>query len=156
MNPPVPTSLSRGPGPSARSVHRLGTQLELDAGQIAQRYFQWLATQLLGLIGVRHHDSTQLDLLLIGVPVVKLRQIETGPQRHRYDVVGGWLVAAPSGTFEFLCMPDQAVYAVLDGFRPRLPWLVYRMTHAYVHDRFMCRFSRTIGASQHMSSPGHA
>jgi hypothetical protein len=134
MNPPVPTALSRGPGPSARSVHVLGTQIDLDAGQIAQQYFAWLTTQLLGLIGVRHHD--------------------TEPQRHRYGVIGGWLVAAPAGTFEFLCTSEQTAYAVLDGFRPRLPWWLYRMTHAFVHDWVMCRFSRVMAGSEPANSRG--
>ena len=154
MNPPVPTALSRGPGPSARSVHVLGTQLDLDAGQIAQQYFAWLTTQLLGLIGVRHHDSDRIDLLLLGLPAVKLTQLDTEPQRHRYGVIGGWLVAAPAGTFEFLCTSEQTAYAVLDGFRPRLPWWLYRMTHAFVHDWVMCRFSRVMAGSEPANSRG--
>jgi hypothetical protein len=135
-------------------VHHLGTNLALDATQIASEYFKWLATQLMGMIGVRLPGPGKVVLLLLGMPAVRLEEREHQSERVAYAVVGGWLVRAPGGTFEFVLTGAPGAFAVLDGFQPRLPWLLYRCTHAWVHDWVMRRFSTQVGLTSEASQGG--
>ena len=144
VNPPTPTALTRGPGHSARSVHHFQTGLPLDATEIAAAYFKWLANQLMGMIGVDLPEVGKVDLLLFGMPAVRLVQREHNAERVSFAVVGGWLVRRPGGTFEFVNSGGGESYAVLDGFQPRLPWVLYRFTHAWVHDVVMRKFASEI------------
>ena len=59
-------------------------------------------------------------------------------------VVGGLLARQPQqGRLEFRqVLEGQTMIAAIHDFGPRLPWLIYRMSQALVHEWVMHRFRR--------------
>ncbi|MCD8509516.1 MAG: hypothetical protein LRY73_06280 [Bacillus sp. (in: Bacteria)] len=65
-----------------------------------------------------------------------------------YAINGGWLnkesgLSEGTGRFWFVVSPDEKyLYTALIHFKPRLPWPLYSLTQAPIHEFVMERFAR--------------
>ncbi len=133
--------------PKARSVQRLVLPTGWDAERVAHEYLEWLV-QALPILCVRKDNELQLSFHL-GALALPLLLLELAPQaltsgRAMFYVKGGAL-ADPrgGGRLEFLTVSGKAeVLAAVHDFRPRLPWWLYVISHALVHELVMWAFGR--------------
>jgi len=133
--------------PLVRSVQRFEGPLPR-ADQIAARYFSWLATLGRGVLTVREDkDTIALGVSLWPRPLIVLtREVDTS-DRVVFRITGGDLVSPKDGaTFEFReVLGGRAVLASIGGYRPRLPWWLYRVTQAEAHRLVMALFRGLVG-----------
>lgn len=131
------------PGPfSVCSVQRYPRPAGWSAMDLARAYFKWLPSSH-PLVSVAEWEGT-FTIHLAGVRALVLRLV---PGRSQVDcayfeVADGDLGASSAGArFEFRLLQDgQTALIALVGYRPRLPWLVYRLTQAVLHERAMRLF----------------
>jgi hypothetical protein len=144
----------------AFSVQRLPVPAGWDAHALLDEYLRWVNRLFRPLLRARQRaqDPTQIVFALLGLTLLVLRAEHRG-ERAALFVVGGRL-ARPSATarLEFRCIgpntaglaadgadgagPSGEGLAVLYDFAPRLPWLVYAFTQAWLHERVMRAFAR--------------
>ncbi len=155
---------ARGQEPDVRSIQRLEPPASWSAHQIASEYFRWLSTRLSPWIQVEEQSSGAVEfrLRIFGLRWVLLelrrRLAACSSEVESFDIVDGWLVKSShsnlvgNGTFEFR-VSVAASYALvgLHGFRPRLPWVIYKLTQANAHQLIMHAFARWL-ASQKAST----
>jgi uncharacterized protein YbjT (DUF2867 family) len=137
-----------GGEPLVRSVQRFAAP-GARAGEVADQYFTWLDHIGLGVVRVTQEGAT----MHIGVrfwprPLLSLEKIEQDADRVVYRIIGGELVAPePGATFEFReVLGGRAVLVSIAGYRPRLPWWLYRVTQAEAHRLVMALFARVLGS----------
>lgn len=115
----------------------------IEAVEAARLYFSWLHETLDGVRVAVDGDDVGMHLLGSTAAAIMLRQTHRNPNRVEYRVVGGYLVAdEPGGVFVFESTATDGLRISLEGFTPRLPPLVYAVTHSIVHERVMRRFCR--------------
>lgn len=137
------------PPPSAPrvwSVQRFERPANASAEALARAYFEWLPSAT-PLTRVEHIERTW-RVMALGVPVLVLRHSpgRSEPDCYVLEVVGGALVSAPRGRFEFRVLRDGSVAVALIDFSPALPWPVYRVTQAMAHARVMRSFGKALEA----------
>ncbi|OIJ18971.1 hypothetical protein BKP45_14695 [Anaerobacillus alkalidiazotrophicus] len=106
-------------------------------------YFQWLATESKNIISVSFQDkSYSLYVKFLKTPVLILTIQTTTNQKVVLHVTGGLLAKKNQiGTFTFLMTEKGERFIVaLERFEPSLPWWVYRITQAPIHEFVMKRF----------------
>lgn len=144
---------SSGP-PLVRSVqrfHRPGHR----ASEVASRYFHWLDEIGLGVLTVARTEHTvALGVRLWPRPLLILDEVEGSPDRQVYRITGGDLVApSDQATFEFReVLAGRDVLVSIAGYRPRLPWWLYRVTQAQAHRLVMALFARYLESTP---APSH-
>lgn len=115
---------------------------------VASQYFAWLDRVGLGALTVRESGGTvTLGVSVWPRPLLVLERIEDSSDRVVFRIAGGDLVSpAPNATFEFReVLGGRAVVVSIAGYRPRLPWWLYRITQAEAHRLVMALFGRYLG-----------
>jgi hypothetical protein len=125
------------------------------ATQAVEGYMAF-AAQKVPLLSVAHLADTFV-LALAKVAVLKLRLLPPAqPGVATLEVCGGALAdlgdGGQAGRFEFRALPgapsERGLLVVLSGFKPRLPWLVYRFTQAVAHAVVMRSFGRWLRSAK--------
>jgi uncharacterized protein YbjT (DUF2867 family) len=134
---------------TVRSVQRLPLPAGWDASRVAREYASWLPRFFRVFLrverdGARTRFRTRLgSQLLLELEYLPRRSAET---RAIFAVTRGLLVgrtAERPGCLEFRAVPDgEHVLAAVHDFRPRLPWMLYRASQAWVHLWVMRSFAR--------------
>ena len=162
---PVRSRLSRAEASSRAggyvvSIQRLPLPPGKDAEWVAREYARWLPRLLRFVITVRVDEQLNLDFVLLGFrePLLRLSYSASRSTSDRplYYITGGRMTATPReedhrtpARLEFRETPDRkCVMAAIFNFRPRLPWLIYRLTQAPVHLVVMKLFGRHLGRVQ--------
>ncbi|MFN8642098.1 MAG: NAD(P)H-binding protein [Candidatus Binatia bacterium] len=143
------------PGPSlVRSVQRLPIRGPRDMRAVAGDYVRWLDARFRPLVravgdpagGWRAHLGGRSGPVLLDlVPDAEMWSAD----RAVFTIAGG-LLADPCarGRFELRRVLDgEAVLCSVHGFAPRLPWPLYVLTQAPLHQRVMTAFGRAAGAA---------
>ena len=134
--------------PSVRSVQRLPRPPAMDAPQLADDYARWLPRRMWPLLVVdTEGDEVRFRARMLREPllVLELSRGRSSPDRALFYVTGGLLAqeGEPLGRFEFRLSPDgKSVLTAIHGFRPRLPWHLYRYSQAIAHLWVMHSFGR--------------
>ena len=139
---------SAGP-PLVRSVQRF-ERSGRRASEVASRYFDWLDKVGLGVLTVERTEHTvALGVRVWPRPLLVLETVEDTPDRRVYRIVGGELVApAAHATFEFReVLGGRDVLVSIAGYRPSLPWWLYRVTQAEAHRLVMALFAVSLARS---------
>lgn len=121
-----------------------------DPRAVATDYFSWV-DRVIPFVSVRRADeSVSFHVFGINKPAIALKLGASDAQRVSYHVVGGFLarIQASSSVFSFERTEDSEVTISLLDFSPWLPPLVYRATHAVVHDVVMTMYTRRTTVAQ--------
>ena len=136
-----------GTEPKARSVQRLQLPAGFNAERVAHEYLSWLV-RALPILRVRKDNPlcVSFHLWALSMPLLLL-ELAPGASTHDralFYVRGGALAQLQnSGRLEFLCVSGKPeVLAAVHDFRPRLPWWLYVVSHALVHELVMWAFGR--------------
>lgn len=131
-----------------RSIQRLPLPPGRDAAWVAEEYLKYLPQLLPFLIRVTREGSmVDFRLKLIGLVLLRLRHApeRSQPDRQLFYVVGG-ILFRPGPWRARLEMREALGKSVclvaLNDFRPALPWLIYILTQAQIHQWFMKKFAR--------------
>jgi nucleoside-diphosphate-sugar epimerase len=132
-----------------QSVQRMHLPKEKNAEWASQEYVHWLNKNFRGLIQARTEgDITKfkifgLPLTLLELTMSKKRSSE---DRILFYITGGILSKnAEKGRLEFRVTPDKKnLITAIHGFRPRLPWYIYKYTQALLHASVMKRFGKSL------------
>jgi hypothetical protein len=119
------------------SIQQLNNEIRpLD---LAKMYFDWLTTASKKMIMVNEiNDSFELSFRFLKKPLLILKLEDQDDEKAQYLVTGG-LLAKKQGTFTFYRFKGISIIA-LEHFQPKLPWWVYLVTQAPVHEFVMIRF----------------
>ena len=121
------------------SEHRYENPDARTSSELAELYWVWLDKAWGPLVQVRS-DQDSVDIHVLTMSVIRLeRQGSSG-----FAVAGG-VLARPGGRFHFHTMADILI-ASLEGFRPRLPLWLYRLSHGPMHEWTMRRFGSHLAA----------
>jgi uncharacterized protein YbjT (DUF2867 family) len=149
---PAPKMASPPPPRSNRvvSLQRFRKPKTLSAREVARAYFEWLPRAMRPFIRVTplalHGARFWLSVWPRPLLELTLDEAASDEQRAVYRISGGELAsvhAEDAGTLEFRSvLGGELVTALVSGFVPRLPWLVYKSTQAVVHLWVMKAFGR--------------
>jgi hypothetical protein len=145
-----PQSPSKVPSASLAvlSVQRFEAPSVSTGEALAEGYFAWLRKRILGLTA-KSIDGTVV-LRQFGVKLLSLRAVHAGtsPEVQVYVAEDGLLLRRDGlGHFEFRVLPATGeALVILRGFEPALPFWLYRLTHAQVHQFSVNRFAKTLTA----------
>ncbi|RXI97854.1 hypothetical protein DS745_15955 [Anaerobacillus alkaliphilus] len=111
--------------------------------ELARVYFQWLSSASKKMIKVKEtQNQFELFVTFIPKPLLILTLIEADDERAIYLVSGGLLAKSnQQGTFSFLRFDHHSMIA-LQHFQPRLPWWLYILTQAPIHELVMTSFQK--------------
>ncbi|MFN7252776.1 MAG: hypothetical protein ACK4M9_18690 [Anaerobacillus sp.] len=115
---------------------------EIPPLDLAKMYFYWLTTASKKIIKVNEtKDSYELSFrFLKKKPLLILKLEDQDDKKAQYLVTGGLLaIQQQHGTFTFYRYKGTSVIA-LEHFQPKLPWWVYLVTQAPIHEFVMIRF----------------
>lgn len=133
------------PGRKVYSVQRMQLPAGRDAAWAGAAYLRWLHGLPLLRVTARPDGSTSLRIAGIRRPLLVLAPDPTRstPDHTVMAIAGGALAKAAVGTFEVRqVLGDGNCLTVVDGFEPRLPWWLYRLTQAPLHALVMALFRR--------------
>lgn len=134
------------------SMHRVYSFQELErvkiqsANEAVHSYARYLHRLTLGLVTVDTRYLRYDIRLLNRLSLIKMAQSVVAPTEVRLSIVGGVLTRAlpshaPQPQFIFKSNEKEGtLLTALVHFRPRLPWLVYRLTQAPLHQWVMRGF----------------
>lgn len=131
------------------SVQRYARPPGWTAEALARAYFRWLPGAALA---TRVEEGAGVFAIhAFGTRGLVLRHLpgRSEPDSFVLQVADGALVhrAKGPGRLEFRVLLDgTTTMAVLTGYEPRLPWLVYRFSQALMHERVMRRFGDFLDA----------
>ena len=120
------------------------------ANEAIQSYARYLQRLTLGLITVDMRSPRYDIRLLNRWPLIKMAQRVVTPTEVHLSIGGGMLAGAvpshdPQPQFIFkINQARRTLLTALIHFRPRLPWLVYRLTQAPLHQWVMRGFERIL------------
>lgn len=147
---------------TVRSVQRLPRPPGWTARKVGERYLKWLPSASPGILSCeREGETIHFRVRGLAQPVLVLRYSEerSTEDRSLLYVEGGSLARTDSdhrGRLEFRTTPaSEDVLAAVHDFHPRLPWFLYRATHAPMHllvMRACARHLRRVGLGDRRSS----
>lgn len=142
--------------PLVCSVQRYPLPKGWSARQLADAYLDWLPGQL-PTVSV-HTVAETTAISAFGTRVLVLRRIDGRCEADSvvFEVADGALVrrGQPDARFEFRVLLDKTnALTALIGFEPQLPWPVYQLTQALMHERVMRRFGTYLSTVQNPPSP---
>lgn len=125
------------------SVQRWARPAGWNAEKLARSYFSWLSEHA-PMTRVKEHGGV-FSLHLLGMRALVLRHVPGRSEDDSFflEVADGSLTRRDGSParFEFRVLLDgTSAMAALVGFRPALPWPLYRATQALVHERTMRQF----------------
>lgn len=124
------------------SIQRV-RDVEIEASQAAEAYFDWVDRSLPG-VRVRRQDAAVHLHLWGNEPAISLRQARRDDDDVVFEIAGGFLVArAPGGEFSFTS-GNRELHIALRGFTPRLPCVLYVISQALVHALVMWWFCQRV------------
>ncbi|MDK7114840.1 hypothetical protein [Staphylococcus pettenkoferi] len=141
---------------SHKSMHRVYSFQQLErvkiqsANEAIHSYARYLQRLTLGLVKVDTRCPRYDICLLNRWPLIKMTQRVDTSTEVRLSIIGGMLARTlPSHDLQpqFIFKINQAKGTLLTAlihFRPRLPWLVYRLTQAPLHQWVMRGFGRIL------------
>lgn len=132
-----------------QSVQRLYLPPNKNAEWASQEYVHWLNKNFRGLIQARTEGEITkftilgLSIVLLELTMSKKRSFE---DRVLFYITGGILSKnAEKGRLEFRVTPNKKnLIVAIHGFRPRLPWFIYKYTQALLHASVMKRFGKSL------------
>lgn len=111
----------------------------------ADRYFRWVDEQVPGVRVQRLDERVAMHLWGSRRPAILLEPSGRDDGVEAFRVIGGFMVARPpGGEFRFESIESGRLRIVLCGFRPRLPKLLFMLTHSLVHEAVMWWFQRHV------------
>jgi hypothetical protein len=133
-----------------RSIQRLPALPTRDAAWIARQYMEWLPRFFSKLIRVvpskTRNDTIEFRLSFLPWPLLVLEFVQgtSDANRQKFHIVGGFLSRTQNtGWLEFRQVSRKRfTLAAIHEFIPALPWLIYRMTQAPLHQFVMHAFGR--------------
>jgi uncharacterized protein YbjT (DUF2867 family) len=138
----------RAPVVGVRSVQRIALPAGHDAEWAAHEYMRWLphgAWPMRVAVDEGHH-LTRFFLRPFKAPLLELAfdTDRSAKDRQLFYVTGGALARSKTrGRLEFRVTPDgEHLLTAIHDFMPRLPWSLYRISQALVHQFVMWRFGR--------------
>jgi len=146
----VPRAKASPSLPSVVSLQRFTKPKTMSAREVANTYFSWLPSAMRPLIRVTplavHGASFWLAIWPRPLLELTLDQAASDETRTVYRISGGDLASAhakDAGTLEFRSvLGGELATALVSGFVPRLPWLIYKFSQAVVHLWVMRAFGR--------------
>ena len=145
-----------------RSIQRLPLPQGRDAPWVADEYFRWLPRFLSPLVRVTRAIDNHWEFRALGLRkallILQAAPERSSPTRALFFIAGG-LLARPTpketpGRLEFRVLQGgRCVLAAIQGFRPRLPWLLYTFTQALLHLAVMRAFGRHLRRLSLFTSP---
>lgn len=131
------------------SIQLITETCETNPLYAADHYFQWLASTSRGLIRVEKQESTyKIYFCLVNKPLLTFTLKESDGTVAVFLITGGLLARQnQKGTFSFLrTEDDKAEYIIaLEQFKTRLPWFLYRLTQAPIHEMVMSQYQKNKG-----------
>lgn len=131
------------------SIQIINEAEEIKPLHAADHYFQWLAATSKGLIRVQYQENTyKLYFCLLNKPLLTLTCKEANDTIALFSVSGGLLAKQnQNGTFAFLrSKNDKAEFIIaLEQFKTNLPWFLYRITQAPIHEIVMSQYQKNKG-----------
>lgn len=136
------------------SLQRFPMPPGLSARGVADAYFAWLPRGMWPFVRVTPLEESGCAFCLAGWPWPLLEltydAARSDDDRAVYRISGGALCAPSArgkGLFELRSVLGGAhVMALVSGFEPRLPWLVYKFSQALVHLVVMKAFGRRLAS----------
>ena len=124
------------------SVQRFRRPPGWSALQVARAYFEWLPTDSALAKTSSMHDVFTIRALGRKALVLQLVPGRSNEDCAWFDISDGVLAHRAWGArFEFrVLLDEQTVLTSLIGYRPSLPWALYRASQAVLHERVMRRF----------------
>ncbi len=123
------------------SVQRFGRPAGWSAEQVARAYLQWLPGKF-PTVRTSTVGATSA-ITAFGTRALVLREApgRSEPDSFVLEVADGALSKNGAARFEFRVLLDQTTAMVaLVGFEPTLPFPLYHVTQAFMHERIMKRF----------------
>lgn len=158
---PKKTSSAAAPNPNrtVRSIQRLPAMPDHDSHFISNEYMRWLPQFFRPFIRVTRVPGTpriNFSLAMVRKPLLVLEFIDQGGDvRDKFHIVGGILTkTTDTGWLEFRQVARRRfTLAAIHGFVPSLPWLIYRLSQAPIHDWFMHGFARHLQRLKGVATP---
>ena len=120
--------------------------------EIAQSYFEWLNRASKSIIKTTFEKNTyKLYFRFFKKPLLSLTIIKNSETETTFAVSGGMLAKQnQKGTFTFkkVTESDKHYVIALEKFEPSLPWLLYRLTQAPIHEFVMEKFQQEKGLTE--------
>ncbi|WNF35174.1 hypothetical protein RJD24_11880 [Bacillaceae bacterium IKA-2] len=128
------------------SIQIINEAEEIKPLYVADRYFQWLATKSKRLIRVQYQENTyKLYFCLINKPLLTFTLKEADNTVAVFWISDGLLARKnQKGTFSFLRSENgKAEFIIaLEQFKTSLPWFLYRITQAPIHEIVMSQYQK--------------
>ena len=147
--PPAPARARRIQRTTVRSIQRLPAMPDHDSQFISTEYMHWLPQFFRAFIRVEREPGTahvSFRLAFFPWALLVLELIDQGADRARdkFHIVGGILTkTTTTGWLEFRQVANRRyTLAAVHEFVPALPWLLYVLTQAPVHEMVMRSFGR--------------
>ena len=135
---------------SVRSIQRLRLPKGRNAAWVAEQYVDYLPKIFPLLVRVRRLEN-RIFLKMRGLPINLLildySPARSAPDRQLFYVMGGLLSSGASRKARLELretLGGTYCLAAVHDFRPRLPWILYRLTQAVIHAWFMARLGTYI------------
>ncbi len=128
------------------SVQKVQPPTGWDALKLAREHFAWLPSAA-PMTRVQRLNDTY-SIYAGGVRALVLRYVpgRSDESCAWFEVADGSLAERGHGRFEFRLTLDGGAYTALIGYRPTLPFALYRVSQALVHERAMKRFISWLAA----------
>lgn len=108
---------------------------------LARTYFQWLEKSSKKIITAKEIGE-KWALCFLHFPLLTLKLVGNHETKATFKVVGGALAKQEDqGTFTFIHSTEGTIVA-LEHFSPRLPWWLYFITQAPIHEFVMVQFQK--------------
>ena len=131
------------------SIQRYRRLPGLSAFELARRYFEWLPGDM-RFVKTSERDAV-FTLQIAGVRALVLRYVagRSSDEVAWFDIADGRMARRSSeGRFEFRHLVDGThSMASLIAYQPALPFWLYRITQAVMHERVMRRFGEFLEAA---------
>ncbi|PHI19563.1 epimerase [Lewinellaceae bacterium SD302] len=141
---------------TVRSVQRLPNPYHRKATWVARMYQHWLPRFFRALLTVEN-EGDSATFKMFGVPLLKLQFINdrSDDRRQLFYVVDGRLVKRRDyGWLEFRnVLDDEYVISAIHEFVPNLPWFIYVVTQARIHEWVMQRFGKFLAKRGDINEP---
>lgn len=144
-----PEQEARAPRFGTCSIQRYRRPPGVTALELARRYFEWLPGDM-RLVKTSERDAV-FTLTIAGIHALVLRYVSgrSSDDLAWFEIADGRMARRSSeGRFEFRHLLDgQHSMAALVAYEPALPFWMYRVTQAVLHERVMRRFGESLEAA---------